>query len=59
MAWITLEKHNIKNMCKKELVNPNSPLSIKEIKLIISNFPTKKTLGPHGLTGKFYKEIEK
>lgn len=46
-------------MCKKELVNPNSPLSIKEIKLTISNFPTKKTLGPHGLTGKFYKEIEK
>lgn len=33
-------------MCKKELVKPNSSLSIKEIKLIISNFPTKKTLVP-------------
>lgn len=32
MTWITLEKHNIKNICKKELVKPNSPLSIKEIK---------------------------
>lgn len=46
-------------MCKKELVKPNSSLSIKEIKLIISNFPTKKTLGAHGLTGEFYKEREK
>ena len=59
MTWITLEKCNIKNMCKKELVKPNSPLSIKEIKVMISNFPIKKTLGPHGLTGKFNKEIEK
>ena len=31
-AW----KAHIKNMCKNELVNPNSPLSIKEIKLIIT-----------------------
>lgn len=38
----------------EEIGNLNRSISIKEIQLLIKNFPTKKTRGFNGFAVKFY-----
>lgn len=49
-----LEKHKFSKLTLEELENLNSPISIKEIKLIIKNFATSKTLCLDGLVEELY-----
>ena len=42
-------------MNQEEIENINRQIPSTEIETVIKDFPTNKSLGPHGLTGKFYQ----
>ena len=50
-----LEKHNLPRLNQEEIENMNRPITSNEIETVITNFPTNKSPGPDGFTGKFYK----
>ena len=39
--------------------NLNNPISIKEVKSLIINHSTKKTLSPDGFIGEFYQTLKR
>ena len=49
-----LEKHNLLRLNQEEIENINRPITSNEIKTVIKNLPTNKSLRPDGLTGEFY-----
>ena len=49
-----LEKHNLLTLNQEEIENINRPITSNEIKTVIKNLPTNKSLRPDGLTGEFY-----
>ena len=42
----------------EEVENLTRPITSKNIDSVISNFWTKKSLGPHGFTGEFYQKFK-
>lgn len=54
-----LEKHKLQKLTQEEIDNLKNPISIKEIKVVIKNFPTKKTTDPNGFSGEFYQTFKK
>lgn len=42
----------------EEVENLTRPTTSKNIDSVISNFWTKKSLGPHGFTGEFYQKFK-
>ena len=54
-----LEKYNLPKLNQEEIENLNKPNTSMEIKTVIKNLPTKKSPGPDGFTGEFYKNLEK
>ena len=54
-----LEKYNFPKLNQEEIENLNKPNTSMEIKTVIKNLPTKKSPGPDGFTGEFYKNLEK
>ena len=50
-----LEMHNPPRLNQEEIENMNRPITNTEIKTVIKNFPTNKSPGPDGFTGKFYQ----
>ena len=50
-----LETHKLPKLTE-ETENLTRPITSKNIESVIKNFPTKKSLGPHGFTGKFYQK---
>ena len=50
-----LEKHNLPRLNQEEIENMNRPITSAEIETVIKNFPTNKSPGPDGFTGKFYQ----
>ena len=50
-----LEKHNIPRLKQEEIENTNRPITCTEIETEIKNFPTNRSPGPDGFTGKFYQ----
>ena len=53
-----LERYNLPNLKQEEINNLNRPVSVKEIKSIISNLPKQKAAGPNGFTDKFYQKFK-
>lgn len=45
-----LKRHKLSKLNKKSL---NSPMSIKEIEIVVKDLPTKKIPGPDRFPGKF------
>ena len=50
-----LEKHNLPRLNQEEPENINRPITSTEIETVVKNFPTNKSPGPDGFTGKFYQ----
>ena len=50
-----LEMHKLPRLNQEEIENMNRPITSNEIETVIKNFPTNKSPGPNGLTGKFYQ----
>ena len=50
-----LEKHNLLKWNQEETENINRLITSTEIDTVIKNFPTNKSPGPVGFTGKFYQ----
>lgn len=49
-----LETYNQPRINHEEMESQNRLIISMEIKSVVKNFPTKKSLGPDGFTGKFY-----
>lgn len=54
-----LEKHNLSKLTHKKVDAPNSPVSIKKIKSIFSNFQIQKVPSPQGSQVSFIKHLNK
>ena len=52
-----LEKYNFPKLNHEETENLNRPITSTEIKTVIKNLPTNKSLGPDGFTGEFYQKF--
>ena len=52
-----LEKCNLPKLNQEEIENLNRPISSMKIETVIKNFPTIKSPGPDGYTGKFYQKF--
>ena len=52
-----LEKYNFSKWNQGEIENLNRPFTNTEIKTVIRNVPTNKSLGPDGFTGEFYQKF--
>ena len=52
-----LEKYNFPKLNQEEIENLNRHITHTEIKTVIRNVPTNKSLGPDGFTGEFYQKF--
>ena len=52
-----LEKYNLPKLNQEEIENLYRPIISTEIKTVIKNLPTNKSLGPDGFTGEFYQKF--
>ena len=50
-----LETYNLPKLNPEERENLNRLITSKEIESVIKKIPTKKSPGPEGFTGEFYK----
>ena len=50
-----LDMYNIPKLNQEETENLNWPIAIKEIEAAIKSLPSKKSPGPDGFPGEFYK----
>ena len=52
-----LEKYNFPKLNQEEIEDLNRPITSKEIKTVIRNFPANKSPGPDGFTAEFYQKF--
>ena len=52
-----LEKYNLPKLNQEEIENLNRPIISTEIKTVIKNLPTNKSLGPDGFPGEGYEKF--
>ena len=53
-----LEKYNLPKLNEEEVENLNRPITADKIEAVVKKFPTTKSPGPDGFTGKFYKAFK-
>ena len=53
-----LEKYNLPKLNEEEAENLNRPITADKIEAVVKKFPTTKSPGPDGFTGKFYKAFK-
>ena len=53
------QKYNLPRLNQDETEKMNGPITSTEIETVIKKFPTNKSPGPGGFTGKFYQTLEK
>jgi len=51
------KKYNLPKLNQEEIENLNRPITSTEIKTVVKNLPTNKSLGPGGFTGEFYQKF--
>ena len=49
------ETNNLPRLNQEDIGNINGLITSTEIETVIKNFPTNKSPGPNGFTGKFYQ----
>ena len=52
-----LEKFDLPRLNQEEIEIKNKPITNTEIETLIKNLPKIKSLGPDGVTGKFYQTL--
>lgn len=52
-----LETYNLPRINHEEMESQSRLIISMEIKSVVKNFPTKKSLGPDGFTGKSYQTL--
>ena len=53
-----LETYTLPKLKQKEIENLNTPITSKEIELVIKNFQKNKSPGPNGFPGEFYQTFK-
>ena len=53
-----IETHSLPRLNHEEIENLNRLITSKEIKSVIKNLPTNKTLAPDGFIGEFYQSFK-
>ena len=53
-----LETYTLQKLKQEEIENLNTPITSKELKLVIKNLPKNKSPGPDGFPGEFYQTFK-
>ena len=53
-----LEKYNFPKLNEEEARSLNRPVTPDEIETVVKKLPTRKSPGPDGFTGEFYKAFK-
>ena len=53
-----LDTHQMPKLKQDQINKLNSPITPKEIEVVIKSLPTKKSTGPNGFGGEFYQTFK-
>ena len=54
-----LDAYNLSKLNQEDIENLNRPITINKIEAAIKSLPSKKSSGPDGFPGEFYKPLQK
>ena len=58
MKWINFQENITTKLNEEEAESLNRPIAPKEIETLIKKLPTRKSPGPDGFTGEFYRAFK-
>jgi hypothetical protein len=53
-----LDKYEVPKLNQDQIIDQNSPISLKEIEAVINSLPTKKSTVPGGFSAEFYQTLK-